>query len=191
LQAYFLPLHRCWILQITMMRSLAVLALFSLTSLAPVSAAEPPRLAVFDLEMVDTSLQDQTRGLRADDRDRLQRTSDQLRKELGESSKFQVVDISPVNAAAHQSNLQACGGCDVKLAQQLDADLEITGVVQKISNLILNIRLYLRDAHTGRLLAAVNADMRGDTDESWSRTTRYLVHERLLAPNYGAPQARQ
>jgi hypothetical protein len=191
LQAYFLPLHRCWILQITMMRSLAVLALFSLTSLAPVSAAEPPRLAVFDLEMVDTSLQDQTRGLRADDRDRLQRTSDQLRKELGESGKFQVVDISPVNAAAHQSNLQACGGCDVKLAQQLDADLEITGVVQKISNLILNIRLYLRDAHTGRLLAAVNADMRGDTDESWSRTTRYLVHERLLAPNYGAPQARQ
>jgi hypothetical protein len=191
LQAYFLPLHRCRILQITMMRSLAVLALFSLTSLAPVSAAEPPRLAVFDLEMVDTSLQDQTRGLRADDRDRLQRTSDQLRKELGESSKFQVVDISPVNAAAHQSNLQACGGCDVKLAQQLDADLEITGVVQKISNLILNIRLYLRDAHTGRLLAAVNADMRGDTDESWSRTIRYLVHERLLAPNYGAPQARQ
>jgi len=174
-----------------MMRSLAVLALFSLTSLAPVSAAEPPRLAVFDLEMIDTSLPDPTRGLRADDRDRLQRTSDQLRKELGESSKFQVVDISAVNAAAHQSNLQACGGCDVKLAQQLDADLEITGVVQKISNLILNIRLYLRDAHTGRLLAAVNADMRGDTDESWSRTIRYLVHERLLAPNYGAPQARQ
>ena len=174
-----------------MMRSLALLALFSLTSLALVSAAEPPRLAVFDLEMIDTSLQDQTRGLRADDRDRLQRTSDQLRKELGESGKFQVVDISPVNAAAHQSNLQACGGCDVKLAQQLDADLEITGVVQKISNLILNIRLYLRDAHTGRLLVAVNADMRGDTDESWSRTTRYLIHERLLAPNYGAPQARQ
>jgi hypothetical protein len=191
LQAYFLPLDRCWILQITMMRSLVVLALLSLTNWVPVSAAEPPRLAVFDLEMVDTSLPDPTRGLRADDRDRLQRTSDQLRKELGESGKFQVVDISSVNAAAHQSNLQACGGCDVKLAQQLDADLEITGVVQKISNLILNIRLYLRDVHTGRLLAAINADMRGDTDESWSRTTRYLVHERLLAPNYGAPQARQ
>jgi hypothetical protein len=190
LQAYFLPLHRCWILRITMMRSPAALVLLWLMSLAPVHAAEPPRLAVFDLEMIDTSLPDPTRGLRADDRDRLQRTSDQLRKELGESGKFQVVDISPVNAAAHQSNLQACGGCDVKLAQQLDADLEITGVVQKISNLILNIRLYLRDVHTGRLLAAVNADMRGDADESWSRTIRYLIHERLLAPNYGAPQAR-
>ena len=172
------------------MRAFIVFALLMLTGSATLRAAEPPRLAVFDLEMIDTSLQDQTRGLRADDRDRLQRTSDQLRKELGESGKFQVVDISPVNAAAHQSNLQACGGCDVKLAQQLDVDVEITGVVQKISNLILNIRLYLRDAHTGRLLAAVNADMRGDTDESWSRTIRYLVHERLLAPNYGAPQSR-
>src|SRR3984957_16206909 len=103
-----------------MMRSLAVLALLSLTSLAPVSAAEPPRLAVFDLEMVDTSLPDPTRGLRADDRDRLQRTSNQLRNELGESGKFQVVDISPVNAAAHQSNLQACGGCGGNLGEQLD-----------------------------------------------------------------------
>jgi hypothetical protein len=172
------------------MRLLGSIALLSLLSLAPVHAAEPPRLAVFDLEMIDTSLPDPTRGLLADDIDRLQRTSDRLRKDLGESGKFQVVDISSVNAAAHQSNLQACGGCDVKLAQQLGADVEITGVVQKISSLILNIRLYLRDVRTGQLLAAVNADMRGDTDESWSRTMRYLVHERLLAPNYGAPQSR-
>src|ERR1700733_2341824 len=173
------------------MRASAVFALLMLTGSSPLRAAELPRLAVFDLEMIDTSLEDPTRGLRADDRDRLQRTGEQFRKELGESGKFQILDISSVNAAAHQSNLQACGGCDVKLAQQLDAHLQMTGVVQKVSNLILNIRVYLRDVRTGRLLAAVNADMRGNTDESWSRTTRYLVRERLLAPNYGAPQARQ
>jgi hypothetical protein len=79
----------------------------------------------------------------------------------------------------------------VKLAQQLDADLEITGVVQKVSNLILNISVYLRDVHTGHLVAQANADMRGNTDESWSRATRYLIRERLLAPNYGRPQPRQ
>jgi Protein of unknown function (DUF2380) len=174
-----------------MTRALVIFTLFMLTESAPMRAAESPRLAVFDLEMIDTSLQDPTSGLRPDDRERLQRTGEQLRRELGESGKFQILDITPVNAAAHQSNLQACGGCDVKLAQQINADLEMTGVVHKISNLILNIRLYLRDVHTGRLLTAVNADMRGDTDESWSRTMRYLIHERLLAPNYGAPQARQ
>src|SRR5580692_1122670 len=173
------------------MRALAAFVTVVLASLAPAEATEPPRLAVFDLEMIDTSLPGQFYGSNADERERLSRVGEQRRKGLGESGKSQIVDISPVNAAAHQSNLQACGGCDVKLAQQLNADFEITGVVQKISNLILNIRLYLREVRTGRLLAAVNADMRGDTDESWSRTTRYLVHERLLAPNYGAPQARQ
>ena len=52
------------------------------------------------------------------------------------------------------------------------------------------LNLYLRDVHTGQLVTAVSADMRGNTDESWSRATDYLVRNRLLAPNYGAPQAR-
>ena len=77
-----------------------------------------------------------------------------------------------------------------ELAGELGADLAMTGVVQKVSNLILNINLYLRDVHTGQLVAAASADMRGNTDESWSRATAYLVRNRLLAPNYGAPQAR-
>jgi hypothetical protein len=145
---------------------------------------------VFDLELIDTSLQGEMNGPRTDEQARLLRAGDQVRKELADSGKFRVLDIAPVNAAAHGSNLQACGGCDVKLAGELGADLAMTGVVQKVSNLILNINLYLRDVHTGQLVAAASADMRGNTDESWSRATAYLVRNRLLAPNYGAPQAR-
>jgi len=115
------------------------------------------------------------------------RAGDQLRKGLAESGKFHLVDISPVNAAAHGSNLQACGGCDVQFAQTLGADLAITGVVQKVSNLILNINIYVRDVHSGGVVALMSADMRGNTDESWSRAMSYLVRNRLLAPNYGAP----
>ncbi|MFN5672151.1 DUF3280 domain-containing protein [Bradyrhizobium sp.] len=152
--------------------------------------AEPPKLAVFDLELIDTSLQGEMNGPRTDEQARLLRAGDQVRKELADSGKFRVLDIAPVNAAAHGSNLQACGGCDVKLAGELGADLAMTGVVQEVSNLILNINLYLRDVHTGQLVAAASADMRGNTDESWSRATAYLVRNRLLAPNYGAPQAR-
>jgi Protein of unknown function (DUF2380) len=165
-----------------------MLALLVLPGLMPARAADPPKLAVFDFEMIDTSLEGQMKGARADEQERLLRVGDQLRKELADSGKFEIVDIAPVNAAAHQSHLQACGGCDVKLAQQLNADLELTGVVQKVSNVILNINVFLRDAHTGRLVTAASADMRGNTDESWSRATRYLLRERLLAPNYGTPQ---
>ena len=150
-------------------------------------AAEPPKLAVFDFEMIDSSLEGEKRTIRADDQERLVRAGDQLRRELAESGKFQILDIAPVNAAAHGSNLQACGGCDVRFGEKLGADLVITGVVQKVSNLILNINIYVRDVHTGQLVAAASTDMRGNTDESWSRAMNYLVRNRLLAPNYGAP----
>jgi len=169
------------------MRALFVFTALTLAIGTPVRA-DPPKLAVFDFELMDTSLQGELDGPRADERDRLMRVSDQVRKELAESGKFQLLEISKVNAAAHGSNLQACGGCDVQYAQQLGADLAMTGVVQKVSNLILNINIYLRDVHTGALVTSMSVDLRGNTDESWSRATSYLVRNRLLAPNYGRPQ---
>ena len=171
------------------MRALLI-AIVVLESVLSVPArAEPSKIAVFDFELVDTSLQGEVNGPRGDEQQRLLRVGDQLRKELAESGKFQLLDIAPVNAAAHGSNLQACGGCDLQYARQLGADLEITGVVQKVSNLILNINIYLRDVHTGLLVTSMSVDMRGNTDESWTRAMAYLVRNRLLAPNYGAPQA--
>jgi hypothetical protein len=167
------------------MRALLVATASMLMISAPVHA-DPPKAAVFDFELVDTSLQGEVNRPRTDEQDRLARAGDQLRKGLAESGKFHLVDISPVNAAAHGSNLQACGGCDVQFAQKLGADLAITGVVQKVSNLILNINIYVRDVHSGGVVAVMSADMRGNTDESWSRAMSYLVRNRLLAPNYGA-----
>jgi hypothetical protein len=171
---------------ITIMR---IAALAALMLLLPVSAqAEPPKAAVFDFELLDTSLQGEMDGPRGDEQQRLIRASEQIRKGLAESGKFTVLDIAPVNAAAHASNLQACGGCDVDLAQKLGADLAFTGVVQKVSNLILSLNIYLRDTRTGRLVTSMSADFRGNTDESWQRTASYLLRNRLLAPNYGLPR---
>jgi len=150
--------------------------------------ADPPKLALFDFELLDTSLEGEMRGPQADERDRLILISDQMRRQLTESGKFQLLDISPVKAAAEGSNLQACGGCDVQYAQRIGADLVITGVMRKISTLILNLTIFVRDVNTGQLITAMNADFRGNTDESWTRATSYLVRNRLLAPNYGKPQ---
>jgi hypothetical protein len=163
-----------------------VLALV-LLALSPAHAGAL-KVAVFDFELLDTSLQGEVNGPQADEQRRLTDVTEQLRKALREAGKFVVLDIAPVNAAAHASNLQACGGCDVQYAHQLGADLAITGVVQKVSALILNMNIYLRDAHTGQLVTAMSADFRSNTDESWSRTMSYLLRNRLLAPNYGAPQ---
>ena len=64
------------------------------------------------------------------------------------------------------------------------AELTITGTVQKVANLILNMHIYVRDASSGATIAAMSADMRGNTDETWSRTLDWLVRNRLLAPGY-------
>ncbi len=161
--------------------------LLTLMTAAP-AYADPPKVAVFDFELIDTSLQGEVGGSPAGEHDRLMRAGQQLRRELAESGKFQLLDIAPVSAAAQGSNLQACGGCDVELALKLGADLAMTGVVQKVSALILNINVFVRDTRSGRLVASMSVDLRGNTDESWTRAMNYLLRNRLLAPNYGARQ---
>jgi hypothetical protein len=145
-------------------------------------------VAVFDFELIDTSLEGETNGLRADEQTRLIRLSDQLRQRLREWGRFTVLDVTPVVGDAQASNLQACGGCDTRLAKRIGAELAITGTVQKVSNLILNMNIYVRDASSEATVAAMSADMRGNTDESWSRTLDWLVRNRLLAPGYGLLQ---
>jgi hypothetical protein len=145
-------------------------------------------IAVFDFELIDTSLEGAIRGARPDEQERLAHLSDQLRQLLRDSGRFSLVDITPIAREAQASNLQACGGCDMHLAQRIGAGLAITGTVQKVSNLILNMNIYVRDVSSGATTAAMSADMRGNTDETWSRTLDWLVRNRLLAPGYGLKQ---
>jgi hypothetical protein len=143
--------------------------------------AEPLRAAVFEFEWIDTSLEGDLNGSRPDEQQRLHHMAERLRRELAESGRYRIVDIGPKAGEASGSNLQACGGCDADLAKALGAQLAITGTVQKVSNLILNVNIYGRDADTGRLIFGGSADMRGNTDESWFRALDWIVKNRLLA----------
>jgi hypothetical protein len=163
-----------------------VVALLMLVPFAAGQAATRP-LAVFDFELIDTSLDGEMNGPRADEQQRIVQISNELRAKLGADDRFRVVDMAPVEAQAHAVHLQACGGCDADLAAKLGAKLAITGTVQKVSNLILNMSIYVRDVKSGKRVAVMNADMRGNTDESWLRTVDWLVRNRLLAALEGAP----
>lgn len=137
-------------------------------------------VAVFDFELIDTSLEGATNGPRADEQARIVEIGRRLRQKLTQSGKFRVFDVAPVAAKAHAVHLQECGGCDADLARRLGAELSITGTVQKVSNLILNMNIYVRKVATDRLIAAMSADMRGNTEESWTRTLDWLVRNRLF-----------
>jgi hypothetical protein len=167
------------------MMSRLFVALLALMLHAGPTAAAARSLAVFDFELIDTSLEGELNGPRRDEQVRLAHTTDQLRQRLSESGQFLVLDIAPVAAQARASNLQACGGCDTRLAKTIGAELAVTGTVQKVSNLILNMNIYVRDVQSGEMVAAMSADLRGNTDESWARTLDWLLRNRLLAPGSG------
>ncbi len=80
---------------------------------------------------------------------------------------------------ARRMDMRTCNGCDVDLARKAGARISVTGWVQKVSNLILNINLVARDVATGQVIGAGSVDIRGNTDESWSRGLSYLMRNRL------------
>ena len=152
------------------------------TLLATPAFAEKAKVAIFDFELIDTSLEGELTGPKSAEQARLATLAVTLREKLAASDRYTVIDTAPVAAAAHAQNLQACGQCDAKLAREVGADLAMTGTVQKVSNLILNINIYIRDAKSGTVVDAMSADIRGNTDESWSHGLNWLVRNKLLAP---------
>ena len=148
---------------------------------APRAENAIPAVAVFDFELFDTSLEGEIRGKNPDEQRRLILISDLLRRLLSESGRFHVIDLDPARAQiADAGHIRGCNGCDVTIARDLGAELAVTGVVQKVSNLILNINIYMRDTRSGELAKAMSADIRSNSDESWSRGVSWLVRNRLL-----------
>lgn len=146
---------------------------------AGAAVAEPVRVAVFDFELIDTSLEGEMMGPQAAEAERLGRLGERLREAVASAPGFEVVPIAPVAEEARARRLQGCGGCDRDLAERLGADWAVTGTVQKVSNLILNVNLYVREVEGGETIQTMSADIRGNTDESWSRGLDWLIENRL------------
>lgn len=163
----------------TLRRVLALLAV-ALGVAGTASAADGVRsAAVFDFELIDSSLEGEVSGANPLEQQRLQLISDLLRSKLRETGRYRLVDTAPARAAIEAAGyLHGCNGCEADIAHSLNAELAISGTVQKVSNLILNINLYVRDTAT-RERRAYSVDIRGNTDKSWSRGVSYIVRNRL------------
>lgn len=158
----------------------AVLAASTLF-LAPFAVrAEALRAAVFPFELDDTSLQGEVGGPRANESQRLALIDGELRDLLAKSGRYDPVPLGPAVAKkAADMDLRTCDGCEVPLARDIGAAVSVVGWVQKVSPLILNINLVIRDAKTGKAVNGGSVDIRGDTDESWTRGVKYLLRDRM------------
>jgi Protein of unknown function (DUF2380) len=117
------------------------------------------------------------------ERARLASIQSLLKAKLEASGRYKFVSI-PADAAAKMAagpEIGACGGCEFEYGKQLGADYAAWLVVQKVSDLILNINVYMADVAAGKLVFVHSVDIRGNTDESWTRGITYLVKNYLLA----------
>ena len=62
----------------------------------------------------------------------------------------------------------------------LGADFVAWIRIQKVSNLILNMNVFIADVKSGRTVLTKSVDLRGNTDDSWSRSLKYLVKNSVL-----------
>ena len=143
-----------------------------------IARAEPPKAAVFNFQLANLGAQGPTEA----DVARLGPISDLLRQQLKDTGRYESVSTAPVKADVAKADLRACGGCADDFARKLGADVAITGEIQKVSNLILNINVYVKDLKAGTPEKAYSVDIRGDNDASFDHGVKYLVKNRLPSP---------
>lgn len=140
------------------------------------------KVAVFEFELLDTSEEADIRGPKPVEAARLTLITDEIRRKLG-AAGYEVLDLAPEKALIEEATpFRNCNSCELPIARKLGADIEVIGLVQKVSNLILNINFQVRDVANGKVLRAGSADIRSNTDDSWMRGVSYLVRNRLLDP---------
>lgn len=141
-------------------------------------AAQVPKVAFFGFQLINTSLQPTSPA-----EDHRTRMLDELFKErLDNSSRFEIVPIPPElqKKMAAGAEISGCNGCERDYARSIGADWAAWGTVQKVSNLILNINVYMEDAASGKLEFVKSVDIRGNNDESWRHGLDYMLRHYLF-----------
>ena len=132
-----------------------------------------------DFELVNEMRDYETEASRAAQTQRLTLISDALRQEFDQRGMYRIIDNAPaakmIADEKAQQDLRNCHGCELDIGLAPGADVIILGWVQKVSNLILNVNVEVKDIASGKTLYTKSVDLRGNTDKSWLRGIHYMV----------------
>jgi hypothetical protein len=143
----------------------------------------PPqiKLALFPFELEDFSAGAAYVPPDEIDREQLRLSTEEARRLVAESGRYQLLDVGAVNdEAAKAGKLHDCGGCEAKIAAGLNADQSMIGIITRISRTDYAVTYKIRDAKSGALVAVEQTDLRAGANSAWSRGARWLIQRRLL-----------
>jgi len=151
-------------------------------SMAQPAAAAGAKIVVFPFDLIDDSQEGEADGIRADQTARLKLATEELKKLIAADGRYEIIDSAPIAAEIEEkAPIYKCNGCEDALAKKAGADLAVVATIQKVSNLILNMNLFVRDVNKERTVRAMSTDIRGNTDESWLRGVKYITKNQFLA----------
>lgn len=161
---------------------LAVFALVVGFGMSPATAADAKSTA-----MLGTFLQNDNEGYEPTsdaERARMVAIETQFKTMLEGSGDYVFVPITPeIRAQIDKGQMVGeCGGCEIEYGKALGARKIAWVRVQKISNLIMNLNVYIADVATNKMLFIHSVDIRGNSDESWNRSMSYLLKNYMLSP---------
>ena len=175
--------------------SLALVAFAALVlALGPAARAadaSPATLAMVGFEL----LEDHPDAGRHDAQQaRLKLIEDEFRAQIEQRGLYTLVANAPHLALIERVRgavefLYRCPHCLAEIGAGMGVRYVAVGWVQKVSNLILNVNIEIREVATNRVALVKSVDMRGNNDESWVRAVRFLVRDmddkRKANPRYG------
>lgn len=139
------------------------------------ASPSPPRLAFLGLRLQnDNEILEPTTEA---ERNRISIIEKQFTSSLEAARSYSIVPLTNDIRAKISSGqfVGSCGGCEAAFGKELKVDRVAWITVQKVSNLILNMNLYMADPATDKLTFLKSVDIRGNTDETWSRSLNYLL----------------
>jgi hypothetical protein len=144
-------------------------------------SAAPVKIAVFPFELMDLSAAAPYVAPDDIDREQLRLSTEEARRLIAESGRYQLVDLGAVNEQiAKAGQLRECEGCEARIAAGLAADQSMIGIVTRITRMEYAVTYKIRDIRSGALVDVQQTDLRMGANVAWSRGTRWLIERRLL-----------
>lgn len=173
---------------------LAIPALLALAS----PAAAATKLLLFPFELIDATAGPAAYGYDAPgglptgpskaETDRLKTITSDLAARIAKDGRYEIVSTEKVAAEIEAKRpISQCNGCEDDIARAAGAGKAIIATVEKLSDLLFNFKLYVRDVEAQKLEAIMSTTVQGSTDEAWLRGVRYLAERQLFADK-GATQ---